>query len=225
MSSHEKKNPGKNLSATARTRRLRERTNGNDALGTPEWLLEAVRRFAASRTNQRSKHAQEGYHTGRISLDPASSHEHNRLVQAERIYAAEDNGLDQDWRGDFVWLNPPFGKVRNKSVKAMWFEKAVEEYLAGNIDEAVVLLPAALDSKWFTQVKVWPRVDLHLRLRFRGATGPGAQTPICLVYLGGQVDDFFAYFRAHGDPVPGLAAIRPVGANLIIELFGIGTPR
>ncbi len=198
-------------SPQSRTPRLRERTHGDDALGTPVHILDTVRRFAG----RRCRHD----HNGRINLDPASSPEHNALVGAERIYTVEDDGLAQVWDARFLWLNPPFGVQAGRSVKAMWFVKAVEEYRAGHLTEAVVLLPTALDAKWFGDVTPWPRVDLRDRVRFRGAVGAGAQTPICLVYLGSDVDGFFEFFGQLGTPVPGVTPDRDDGPDLIGELF------
>ena len=42
---------------------------------------------------------------GNIDIDPASSDEANKIVQASKIYTAEDSGLKHDW-AKITWINP-----------------------------------------------------------------------------------------------------------------------
>lgn len=58
---------------------------------TPAYIVEAARKVL-----------------GGFDLDPASSPEANRLVQATRIYTEEDNGLLLPWEGRLL-INPPGG--------------------------------------------------------------------------------------------------------------------
>lgn len=174
-----------------------ERTNGDDTLGTPAHILDAVRKFAARKDN------------GQIDLDPASDAEHNKIVKATRIFTVEDDGLSHLWEAKFVWCNPPFGTVRGKSRKAMWFAKAVSEYEAGRVKEGIVLLTSSHDAKWFRQVIWWPRIQLHEKVDFRGAPGKGGSPrPITLVYLGTDQQAFFDHFLPLGQPVPPMPPLR-----------------
>src|SRR5579859_3592753 len=99
---------------------------------TPSYILEAAR------------YVMEG-----IDLDPASCALANETVKATRYYTAEDDGLSQAWHARSVWLNPPYGKVHNKSVIAFWINKLIEEYRAGNIASAVLLTTCDSDNQWF----------------------------------------------------------------------------
>lgn len=83
-----------------------------------------------------------------IDLDPASCELANRTVKATRYYDAHTNGLDKPWHGN-IWLNPPFGKVRNKSGIRIFTEKLIEEYRAGHIEQAVFLGTSDCDASWF----------------------------------------------------------------------------
>jgi site-specific DNA-methyltransferase (adenine-specific) len=48
------------------------------------------------------------YFGGRIPLDPATA-SHNPTA-AHRYFTEEDDGLQQDWRGNGVFVNPPYGE-------------------------------------------------------------------------------------------------------------------
>src|SRR5690242_9925227 len=80
---------------------------------------------------------------GEIDLDPASSDVAQRNVQARHHFTPEDDGLAQPWFGR-VWLSPPQGR----GATAPFIKKVVSEYRAGNVDEAIVLVPNSLDTAW-----------------------------------------------------------------------------
>jgi len=65
-----------------------------------------------------------------------------------RFYTAKENGLAQYWHGR-VFLNPPYGKVNNKSLIALFISKLVSEYELGNIEQAVLLCDCDPDTAWF----------------------------------------------------------------------------
>ena len=79
----------------------------------------------------------------RFTLDPAATAE-NALC--EKYYTARENGLEQDWSGEAVFLNPPYGREVGK-----WVEKAYEEANKQKRERAIVvlLLPARTDTRWF----------------------------------------------------------------------------
>lgn len=108
---------------------------------TPAMYIEAARRVM-----------------GHIDLDPASCTLANETVGAASFYTKEENGLTLPWRGN-VWLNPPFGRENGsgKSIIGMFVSKLIEEYEAGNIDQAIILLPVQTNAKWF-----WPLEDFTL---------------------------------------------------------------
>lgn len=80
---------------------------------------------------------------GTIDVDPASNAIAQKTVQASVHYTAETNGLDKDWRGR-LWMNPPYS---NPEVQ-QFTEKAVDEYLSGNVTEAVILTNNSGDTAW-----------------------------------------------------------------------------
>lgn len=81
-----------------------------------------------------------------IDLDPASSYEANKIVQASQYFDEEINGLEQSWESRSLWLNPPYGRGLVKQ----FANKLVQEYRDGNIDEAIVLTNNTTDTTWFS---------------------------------------------------------------------------
>jgi len=54
-----------------------------------------------------------------------------------------------------------------------WIEKVREEYEAGRVTAAVVLVKAATDTRWFRVLSErFPRCEVAGRLKFSGSQGP-----------------------------------------------------
>jgi ParB/RepB/Spo0J family partition protein len=89
---------------------------------TPPELMTAVRRAL-----------------GRIDLDPASSREANKTVEATSFFNKRMDGLKQRWHGR-VFLNPPFNDWPN------WMSKLDQEIKSGRVKQAVVVGPANISA-------------------------------------------------------------------------------
>lgn len=74
-----------------------------------------------------------------FTLDPASSTENHKC---EKYYTKKENGLEQSWKGERVFLNPPYSKELPK-----WIEKAYKEAKEGTL--IVILMPSRTDTKYF----------------------------------------------------------------------------
>jgi phage N-6-adenine-methyltransferase len=72
-----------------------------------------------------------------FTLDPCASDENHKCA---KYYTIEDDGLEQNWDGERVFMNPPFG--RNIS---LWVKKISESICP----VAVALIPAKTDTVWF----------------------------------------------------------------------------
>ena len=109
-----------------------------------------------------------------FNLDPAATVDN---AKCSRFYTKQDNGLSKSWKGERVWLNPPYGR----GIIEAWVEKAA----TGECEVAVLLLPARTDTRWF-QAWVLPLVhDLRFirgRVRFVGAPSSSLFPSVIVVY-------------------------------------------
>lgn len=77
---------------------------------------------------------------GPFSLDPCSTEENRKCPV---YYTAEDDGLEKDWKGHTVFMNPPYGRCI-----AAWIKKAHEESQKPNT-KVVALIPSRTDTKYW----------------------------------------------------------------------------
>ena len=74
-----------------------------------------------------------------FTLDPCST---DQNAKCAKHYTKEQDGLAQDWTGEVVFCNPPYGREMPK-----WIAKCAEHGKAGGT--AVMLIPARTDTKAF----------------------------------------------------------------------------
>lgn len=82
---------------------------------------------------------------GWIHLDPASCKLANdKLVGAERLFTARDDGLSRPWVGN-VFVNPPGGKVDGKSSAVVWWNKLVGDWRERHSVEQAIFVAFSLE--------------------------------------------------------------------------------
>lgn len=54
-----------------------------------------------------------------FTLD-ACANENNH--KCRRFFSKAQNGLEQDWGGEVVWCNPPYGRIIGQWVQKCWME-------------------------------------------------------------------------------------------------------
>lgn len=74
-----------------------------------------------------------------FTLDVCATDENHKC---KKYFTKKENGLNQDWKNEIVFCNPPYGREIYK-----WIEKAYQENKKGT--KIVLLLPARTDTKWF----------------------------------------------------------------------------
>lgn len=127
-----------------------------------------------------------------VDLDPCSNSSSHPNIPAKKVYTKEENGLSQQWKGR-IFLNPPYGRDI-----ICWFNRLHHQYKAGNVVEAIALLPARTDTAWFRVIREYPRCFIHGRLKFGGAKS-SAPFPSVVVYLGPNEERFEQVFSQLGD--------------------------
>lgn len=120
-----------------------------------------------------------------FTLDPCATHE---SAKCERHYTEAEDGLAQDWRGETVFMNPPYGRA---SVAA-WMRKAAAEIARGAV--VVALVPASMDADWWHEIVLPLGAVRPIRGRLPFRSGPdrpdGSRqwnspfTAVCVVVLG-----------------------------------------
>jgi ParB family chromosome partitioning protein len=137
---------------------------------------------------------------GSIELDPASCELANATIQATRYYDQHRNGLTQEWRARTVWLNPPYCKTGSISNQETWTCKLIAEYEAGHIEQAILLVNAATETRWFQRLYIHPICFMRGRIQFNSPTNTqtGSTVGSALVYFGTNSERFAAVFRQFG---------------------------
>lgn len=138
-----------------------------------------------------------------ITLDPASCEYANKIVRAAMFYDIDTNGLLQPWEGS-VFLNPPYGLDDNgDSNVATWVAKLISEFNGGKVKEAILLVNATPERKWFQPLWQYPVCFTDHRIQFYNANGQSNQPTQgnAFVYLGPHKLTFAAVFADFGTVV------------------------
>lgn len=113
-----------------------------------------------------------------FTLDPCADDQNHKC---EKYYTEEQDGLQQDWSGERVFCNPPYGKDVPK-----WVKKCFDEVYGGNCTCAVMLLHARTDTRWFHEY-IYHRAEVRFvkgRLRFGGQTTNAPFPSMVVVFRG-----------------------------------------
>lgn len=109
-----------------------------------------------------------------FTLDPCSTDEN---AKCKKHYTKEQDGLLQDWTGEVVYCNPPYGREMPK-----WIKKCYEHYRGGGT--VVMLIPARTDTKAFHEYIIG-KAEIRFirgRLRFGGGKNTAPFPSMVVVY-------------------------------------------
>ncbi|WP_417842121.1 DNA N-6-adenine-methyltransferase [Terasakiella sp.] len=115
----------------------------------------------------------------RFDLDPCSNE--TSYVNAVQTYCEKDDGLNQEWLADFVWLNPPYSSM------AQFIKHAFYEWESGRARCIVCLVPARTNPGYFHDYIVGKASVIMLRGRLKfGSSNTQAPFASMLVIWGGD---------------------------------------
>ena len=137
---------------------------------------------------------------GGIDVDPASNaYANEKVVQATTFYDIQTNGLNKDWPGR-CWLNPPYGKDGGDSNQEIWSRRLIEQFEAGITTEAVLLVNANTEAKWFQPLYNYFICFTDHRIRFYNTEGTPSQPTQgnAFIYFGSQQERFVKLFSSFG---------------------------
>lgn len=171
----------------------------NTSRTSDEWLTPAELVQAAERM------------LGGIDLDPAA--DVDRLVPADNHYTIAEDGLASanPWHGKLL-LNPP---VEEKLI-AKFVAKLLSQRACGNATEAILLVPARTNERWFRRLRTNVRAFIA---KPEFGSVQGMPEPIVAIYLGDRTNRFYAEFERLGDCyVPFCAKhVRHLDSNLLYK--------
>ena len=114
---------------------------------------------------------------GIFDLDVATAP--SNPMEALRFFTKDDDALIQEWKGENVYMNPPYGRIISKFI-----DHALNEWEEGRSKRIVMLLPSRTCTKWFHLLYEHPNATIRFykgRLRFNDAKP--APMPSMLVVL------------------------------------------
>jgi ParB family chromosome partitioning protein len=133
---------------------------------------------------------------GEIDLDPASSDEAQRIIQAAQYFTKADDGLKQEWCGR-IWLNPPYAQP----FIAEFASKMVAERCAGRVEAAIMLTHNYTDTAWFHELAGEAAAICFTRGRVKFYSGDEIAAPTqgqAFFYFGDEVSLFVERFKSIG---------------------------
>jgi len=102
---------------------------------------------------------------GPFSLDPCSNSSNYKV---RNHFTEKDNGLEKDWGGHKVFMNPPYGrKIKH------WIEKAYKEGQKDNTT-VVALIPSRTDTRYWHDYVMKADAVYFVKGRLKFGNGDGS---------------------------------------------------
>lgn len=116
-----------------------------------------------------------------FTLDPCADDYNHKC---EKYYTEADDGLLQDWEGEIVFCNPPYGKAIKD-----WVRKAYIEGCKPNTT-VVLLIPARTDTAYFHDYIYHEAKEIRFirgRLKFGNSKNAAPFPSMVVVYRGPRI--------------------------------------
>lgn len=110
-----------------------------------------------------------------FTLDPCATHEN---AKCEKYFTISEDGLQQNWGGETVFCNPPYGRAIKD-----WVKKAYDESKKpGTI--VVMLIPARTDTTYFHDY-IYGKAEIEFvrgRLKFGDGKNPAPFPSMVVIF-------------------------------------------
>lgn len=116
-----------------------------------------------------------------FTLDPCATQQN---AKCDKYYTQKENGLLQEWQGETVFCNPPYGGEIYK-----WVEKCDNEAKKGAT--VVMLIPARTDTRYFHDF-IYNKYEIRFikgRLHFNESKQAAPFPSMVVVMKGGQSNE------------------------------------
>ena len=143
------------------------------------------------------------------------------MVQAQRYYTKEEDGLSHEWYARTLWLNPPsIGGVWNGL--ALWVNKLLEEYQSGHVEQAILLFPVTsnvLTTGWFNDLVGYPTCIPPRRTHFYTHDNPNWRSRFgsCITYFGPHNARFLEVFSPIGRVIQAIDTPSSSASSALIQ--------
>ena len=117
-----------------------------------------------------------------FTLDPCATEDN---AKCDNFFTADDDGLKQDWSGNSVFCNPPYGRAIKD-----WVKKSYEESLKTNTT-VVMLIPSRTDTIYFHEF-IYGKAEIRFikgRLKFGDAKNSAPFPSIVVIYRNNEVSN------------------------------------
>ena len=117
-----------------------------------------------------------------FTLDPCATEDN---AKCDNFFTVDDDGLKQDWSGNIVFCNPPYGRAIKE-----WVKKSYEESLKNNTT-VVMLIPSRTDTIYFHDF-IYGKAEIRFikgRLKFGDAKNSAPFPSIVVIYRNNEVTD------------------------------------
>ena len=115
-----------------------------------------------------------------FTLDPCATEDNKKC---DNFFTVDDDGLKQDWSGNIVFCNPPYGRAIKD-----WVKKSYEESLKTNTT-VVMLIPSRTDTIYFHEF-IYGKAEIRFikgRLKFGDAKNSAPFPSIVVIYRNNEV--------------------------------------
>lgn len=117
-----------------------------------------------------------------FTLDPCATEDN---AKCDNFFTVDDDGLKQDWSGNIVFCNPPYGRAIKD-----WVKKSYEESLKNNTT-VVMLIPSRTDTIYFHDF-IYGKAEIRFikgRLKFGDAKNSAPFPSVVVIYRNNEVVD------------------------------------